>query len=229
MKPTGAEYISFNRSDVIFGYFFSEDCRRSKMVLEHFLVYVYSGRYIFEEGGEITTVNPVEFVFLRRDNRASMTKLTLDGEPFMGIFMTFRRGFLRGLYRTINRKAMPADIGKHRQSVVKLSNTPDIKGLFLFMTPYFGSEIKPSDEMMRLKMLEGVQSFPNMDGRFFPTAFDFTESWKIDIFDFLNGNYMYDVWGEETGSFTGRRLSTFKRVFRKSALSPCRPGCLYPV
>jgi AraC-like DNA-binding protein len=191
------------------------------MVRDHFLVYVYSGEYILEEGKKKVTVNPGECIFLRRDNRVNMTKQAKGNEPFMGIFMSFKRNFLRELYQTIDRKSLPLDIEKYKQSVIKLPQTPDITGLFQSMIPYFNSDIKPSEEIMKLKLMEGVYSLLNIDKRFFTTLFDFTEPWKIDILGFLDDNYMYDLSIDEIASFTGRSLSTFKRDFRKiSELSP---------
>lgn len=221
MKSLKKEYITFNYSDIIFSYFFSDDCMCTKMVRDHFLVYVYSGEYILEEGENKTVVNPGECVFLRRDNRVNMIKQPKNDEPFMGIFMQFKRNFLRDLYQKIDRKDIPLNAKKQKHSVMKLPETPDIKGLFLSMTPYFNSEVSPSDEIMKLKMLEGIHSLLNIDKGFFPTLFDFTEPWKIDIFDFLNENYMYELLMEDIASFTGRSLSTFKRDFKKiSDLSP---------
>lgn len=221
MKPTEKGYVTFNYSDVIFSYYFSDDCMCSKMVRDHFLVYVYSGEYILEEGGERAVVGPGECVFLRRDNKVSMIKQPKGGEPFMGIFMHFKRNFLREVFQKLERGDLPREVEKHPRSVVKLPETPDIKGLFLSMTPYFNSEVKPSDDIMYLKMLEGIHSLLNIDKRFFPTLFDFTEPWKIDILDFMDENYMYDLSIEEIASFTGRSLSTFKRDFKKiSGLPP---------
>lgn len=214
-------YTTFNYSDIIYSYFFSDDCMCSKMVRDHFLVYVYSGEYVLEEGKRRTVVRPGECVFLRRDNRVEMTKQPKDGEPFMAIFMTFKRNWLREVFQEFEKGRLPVDAGKHKQSVIKLPETPDIKGLFLSITPYFDSEIKPSDDIMCLKMLEGLHALLRIDDRFYATLFDFAEPWKIDILDFLNENYMYDLSMEEIASFTGRSLSTFKRDFKKiSDLSP---------
>ena len=221
MKTGKETYLTFNYSDIIYSYYFSDDCMCSKMVREHFLVYVYSGEYVLEEGKKKTIVRPGECVFMRRDNRIEMAKQPKDGEPFMAIFMTFKRKFLREVYQKFERKELPIDIGKHKQSVIKLPETPDIKGLFLSITPYFDSAIKPSDDIMCLKMLEGVHALLRIDERFYATLFDFTEPWKIDILDFLNENYMYELSIDEIASFTGRSLSSFKRDFKKiSELSP---------
>ncbi len=221
MKPNEKGYVTFNYSDIIFSYYFSDDCMCSKMVRDHFLVYVYSGEYILEEGGQKTVVGAGECVFLRRDNKVGMIKQPKNGDPFMAIFMHFKRNFLREVFQKFERSDLPGEVEKHPRSVVKLPDTPDIKGLFLSMTPYFNSEVKPSDDIMCLKMLEGIHSLLNIDKRFFPTLFDFTEPWKIDILDFMDENYMYDLSIEEIASFTGRSLSTFKRDFKKiSGLPP---------
>ena len=214
-------YVTFSYSDVIFSYYFSDSCMCTKMVRDHFLVYVSSGEYILEEGDRTIVVKPGECVFVRRDNRVNMIKQPKSGEPFMGIFLTFKRNFLREVYQKFERKELPKDVKKLPTSVVKLPQTPDIQSLFVSMTPYFDSEIKPSEEIMQLKLLEGVYALLRIDNRFYPTLFDFTEPWKIDILEFLEENYMYDLSMEEIASFTGRSLATFKRDFaRVSDLSP---------
>lgn len=223
METGNEEYVTFNYSDIIYSYFFSADCMCTKMVRDHFLVYVYSGEYVLEEGKRKTVVRPGECVFLRRDNRVEMTKQPKDGEAFMAIFICYKRDFLRGVLQQFEKRALPVEAVKHKQSVMKLPETPDIKSLFLSITPYFDSSMKPLDDIMRLKMLEGVHALLRIDERFYATLFDFAEPWKIDISDFMNENYMYDLSIAEIASFTGRSISTFKRDFKKiSDLSPER-------
>lgn len=221
MSTQPPESLLFSYSDIFFSYYFSDQCKCTKMVKDHMLVYIYSGEYTLEEGNRTTVVKPGECVFLRRDNRVNMNKQAKNGEPFQGIFMHFKRPFLRNLFQMIEKKDIPLDTGKHKPSVVKLPQTPDITGLFHSMLPYFDAAVQPSEKMMNLKLMEGVYSLLNIDRRFFPTLFDFTEPWKIDILEYLNENFMYELSMEEIASFTGRSLSTFKRDFRKiSTLSP---------
>lgn len=221
MSTQQPESLVFQYADIFFSYYFSDQCKCTKMVKDHMLVYIYSGEYTLEEGNRTIVVKPGECVFLRRDNRVNMTKQAKNGEPFQGIFMHFKRPFLRNLFQNMEQKDIPLDAGKHKPSVVKLPQTPDITGLFNSMLPYFDAAVQPSEGMMNLKLMEGVYSLLNIDERFFPTLFDFTEPWKIDILDYLNENFMYELSIEEIASFTGRSLSTFKRDFRKiSKLSP---------
>lgn len=217
------EYTVFNYSDIFFTYYFNAEIRATPMVRNHYLVYIYSGEYHLEENGKTTIIKAGECVFLRRDNRVNMFKTPADGEPFKGIFMLFKRSFLRDLYHSINKNKLPENTKKFDHSVLKLPLNPDISGLFLSMTPYFNSEIKPTEEMMNLKQIEGVYSLLNIDERFYSTLFDFTTPWKIDIMEFMEQNYMYDMSMEEFASFTGRSLSSFKRDFKQiSDMTPQR-------
>ena len=64
-------------------------------------------------------------------------------------------------------------------------------------------------------MTEGVLILLNTDKNVYASLFDFAEPWKIDILEFLNENYMYDLSMEEIASYTGRSLAVFKRDFAK--------------
>lgn len=214
-------YTVFQYSDIFFSCYSSSERRCTSMVRDHQLVYVYSGEYLVTEGAQTARLGAGECAFLRRDNRVNVVKQGCDGLPFMGIFMVFKRSFLRGQFARFGKKELPSDAERLRRSVVKLPDSPDITGLFQSMIPYFDSHAKPSDEIMNLKLVEGVYALLDIDSSFFPALFDFTEPWKIDILDFMNSNYMYDLSMEEMASFTGRSLSTFKRDFKKiSDLSP---------
>jgi len=216
------ESLRFSYSDIFFSYYFDDDRRCSPMIHEHMLVYVYSGEILLHEKDKKTVIiRKGECVFLRKDNRVSMTKQPKGKEQFQAIFMMFKRNFLREFFQQIDEKQLPIEAERCRQSIIKLPETPAITGLFRSMTPYFDSSVKPAEELMHLKLQEGVYSLLQVDKKFYTCLFDFTEPWKIDILDFMDKNYMYDLSIEEIASYTGRSLATFKRDFKKiSALSP---------
>jgi len=216
-----SESLRFFYHDIFFSYYFNNERSCTQMIHDHMLVYVYSGEIIVEEGNKRTEVHKGECVFFRRDNRVRMTKQPRGDEQFQGIFMHFKRNFLRDFYQTIDKKELPLEAAKYKLSVIKLPKTPDIESIFQSMTPYFDSKIEPAKELMQLKLQEGVYTLLNIDKRFYPALFDFTEPWKIDILDYMDENYMYDLSVEEIAGFTGRSLATFKRDFKKiSSLSP---------
>ncbi len=136
--------------------------------------------------------------------------------------MTFRRHFLREFYnKKLDKKAFPPAAGRDGRLIIHLTARPDITSLFHSLVPYFDASVTPAAEVVRLKEEEGVYLLLNTDPLFYPVLFDFTEPWKIDILEFMNENYMYDLTMEEIAAYTGRSLATFKRDFaRVSDLTP---------
>lgn len=215
------EALTFGYSDIFFSYYLNTEYACTKMVRNHSLVYVYSGEYVLEENGIQTVIGAGECVFLRKDNRVKMIKLPKDEKWFKAIFMIFKRNFLKEMFQKLSKQEIPANIQKLTSSVVKLPKVPAIESLFLSLTPYFNSSIKPEENIMKLKQIEGIFSLLKIDRNFYSSLFDFNAPWKIDIIDFLNENYMYDLSMEEIAHFTGRSLASFKRDFKKiSSLSP---------
>lgn len=213
--------LFFQYSNIFFSYYFENDTRCSQMIPCHSLTYLYGGEMIIEERGNKIVIGKGECAFIKRDNRILMTKQSKDGEAYKGIFMSFNRNNLREFYAKLDRNSIPKNNIKFEESVIKMPQGPEVESLFNSMTPYFDTEIKPREEFMNLKIQEGIYLLLNTDKRFYPTLFDFTEPWKIDIFQFLNENYMYDLSMEEIANYTGRSLATFKRDFKKiSDLTP---------
>lgn len=188
----------------------------------HVLVYMYSGEIVIEEKGETTRLHKGECAFIRKDFSVQMTKQAWNGEQFKAIFLMFSPKFLRSFYYRLDKNTLPKDAKRNKISLCKLpSNRPDIVSLFESMTPYFNSDIEPTEELLQLKMVEGMYVLLNTSKNLYASVFDFTDPWKIDILDFLESNYMNDISMEEIANYTGRSLSTFKRDFKKcSTLSP---------
>lgn len=144
-----------------------------------------------------------------------MQKHADEEHPYRSTVLKFTRPFLREFYHTLDRKEIPAESKREKVSLRLLpDNRPDIRSLFESLIPYFDSGVKPSDDMLKLKMIEGTYVLLNTDRNLYASLFDFVDPWKIDI-DYLNENYMYDLSMEEIASYTGRSLATFKRDFAK--------------
>ena len=212
--------IVFSYSDIFFAHYFNNEVRCRKMIENHTFLYLYSGELIVDENNIQTKIHSGQCVFIKKDNRVTLTKKANGEEQYKAITMVLTRNFLREFYQTINKTNFSSEIQKFKQSLIILPKTPEIESLFQSMTPYFDSLIKPSEQIMKLKMQEGVYSLLNIDKNFNSCLFDFTEPWKIDILEFLNKNYMYDFSVEDIANYTGRSLASFKRDFKKISLLP---------
>lgn len=207
-------HIAF--SDVMLNCHYEEDSRCALMVHDHILFYVYSGEVEVHENGRITRLHKGKCAFIRKDNRVSLVKSPLDGEPYHATVLRLTRRFLQDFYRQLNTAELPDKSERSRKSLLVLSSDrPDIVSLFESIKPYYYSDDSLSDEWLNLKMVEGAYVLLNTDKNLYASLFDFVEPWKIDILEFLDRNYMYDLSLEEMASFTGRSLATFKRDFAK--------------
>lgn len=212
----------FDCSNIFIGCYFTDDHECIHCNREHTLIYVYSGELEIIENGKKSVLHSGDCAFMRRDNRMILHKYIIDGKPYRSVFLKFSREFLKEFYQTLNKRDIPTGAKRNKDSLVRFpGNRVDIRSLFESVRPYFDDEVKPSEEILKLKMIEGVYSILNTDENLYASLFDFVDNWKIDIVDFLEHNYMNDLSMEEIAYYTGRSLATFKRDFKKiSDLSP---------
>lgn len=204
--------------------YFTDDCPCAHHNCEHTLIYLCSGKLEIEQEGRRTVLHEGECAFMRCDYRMRLQERVQAGKPYRAVVWEFSRNFLREFYQTLDRGALPVHAERNRDSLYLLpANRPDIRSLFESVLRLFEAEVKPSEEQLRLKMVEGLYVLLNTDKNLYASLFDFTAPWKIDLMDFMEQNYMNDLSLEEMASYTGRSLSTFKRDFQKySELTPQR-------
>ena len=212
----------FDCSNVLIASYFADDRECAHENREHTLIYQCSGRLEIEERGKKTVLYPGDCAFMRRDNRMWLQKRVGKGETNRTMVLKFSKAFLREFYKTLYRQQIPIYSKREKASLLLLpKNRPDIRSLFESVIPYFDAGEKPSEKILKLKMIEGVYVLLNTDRNLYASLFDFVEPWKIDILDYLNENYMCDLSMKEIASYTGRSLATFKRDFAKvSDLTP---------
>lgn len=198
---------------------YSEKCIHATP--EHVLVYLYSGEQLIEDRNKKIILQAGECAFIRRDHRLKMYKNSKGEELYKGISLTFKRNVLRDFYSKMDKTAIPKNIALTDENVFKLKQTPAIESLFQSLNPYFDNNVKPTEGVTHLKLLEGIYALLNSSELLYPILFDFAEPWKVDILEFLNENYQDELTMEQIASFTGRSLATFKRDFKKiSHLTP---------
>lgn len=209
-------------SDIFLAMYFDDGMSCLHRNHSHVLVYMYSGELEINERDKITRLHRGDCAFICKDFGVQLTKQAYKGEQFKAIFLMFTTRFLRDFYSRLDKTKVPEEATRSKVSLCKLpSNRPDIVSLFESMTPYFNSGIQPANELLELKMTEGVYVLLNTNKNFYASLFDFADPWKLDILDFLEANYANDLSMKEIANYTGRSLATFKRDFKKvSDLTP---------
>ncbi|WP_316848882.1 AraC family transcriptional regulator [Pedobacter agri] len=201
--------------DVLFTYFSDQDTVYHNKSEFHFIMYVMSGKMTVTDHGKEYVVQKGESVFVKRDHRISFTKSLNGEEPYKSVTLKLSRNKLRQYFQDLNLDNKMESSRPLATSVKLIKKSTYLDSLFLSLLPFFETDTKPRLDFVDQKMNEGIAELLSISDSFYPTLFDFAEPWKIDIIDFLDENYMYDLTMDEIASYTGRSLATFKRDFAK--------------
>ncbi|HLT87189.1 MAG TPA: AraC family transcriptional regulator [Sphingobacterium sp.] len=188
---------------------------------DHMLAYIYSGELTIHNGKDEHSFGSGSSVFIRKNHRIRLSIREGIDDVVKIVFLIFKRDFLIPFYRTAD--GIKHDCAKFDERFLKIDSDLEIKSLFYSILPFIDAGVAPSEKTMELKLMEGMYILLNADSRTAVALFDFIAPWKIDILEFLNENFMYDLTLEEIAQYTGRSLAAFKRDFRKiSVLSPSK-------
>ncbi len=189
----------------------------------HSVIFVRSGKTGHRRQGRTDEVTAGNYVFMRRDCSVNVTKVPLDGKPYLAVCFTLPRKELKEYYNRIAptcklRRTPLSPDGKHPAADGRAEK---LVRLVPALCRQHGS---PFGRMAETEGTGGHHVPARIDARFYPTLFDFSEAWKIDLLDFMEQNYTEDMTLEEFASYTGRSLATFKRDF---AVQPPPPALDY--
>ncbi|MBD5272183.1 MAG: helix-turn-helix transcriptional regulator [Bacteroides sp.] len=192
-------------------------------VSEHAIVYVARGSMeVLVDGVKKTMIKEKECVFVRKDYRTMLVQRPSDDVGYhLSIVLFFPRNILFDFYKTLREDDLPKKKMGKRQSITAIPASPKVSSLFDSFKPYYEARVRPDSDWLTIKVFEAVKLVLQNDENAYASLFDFTARWRIDIIDFMEKNYMYDLSIEQIAHYTGRSLASFKRDFKKiSNLSP---------
>jgi AraC-like DNA-binding protein len=151
-------------------------------------------------------------VLLPRNQLGRMSKLPLDEQPCVVISVLFRKERLESYYAAdkLNISTKCSDqlktFGEH----------PLLKSLFNSLLPYFElADALPAD-IAAFKVEEAIRVLRAIDPTVDELLGHFEEPGKLDLVDFMEQNFMFNLPLEKFGYLTGRSLTTFKNDFKKA-------------
>ncbi|MCD8538939.1 MAG: AraC family transcriptional regulator [Leadbetterella sp.] len=188
---------------------------------DHLLAYVYSGELILHDGENESTFGAGSSVFIRKNHRVRLFIREGSDGAVKIVFLIFNRDFLIRFYRTA--AGIRHDCTEWDERFLEIEAGLEIKSLFHSILLFIDARAVPPERTMELKRMEAMYILLNADSRTAVALFDFIAPWKIDVLEFLNENFRYNLTLAEMARYTGRSLATFKRDFGKvSRLSPAR-------
>ena len=188
----------------------------------HGMMMVRSGVLTIETEDEHIEAHAGQYVFWHRNCKATMKKCSDGDTPFRSIAICLDARMLRDFFsENLANKRLPSKVLPIYSPAVPLPHNIKVDSLFSSLMPYADQGVDPDEETIKAVMQGAIRCLLEIDERMYPTLFDFHETWKIDLPNFMENHFTEDLTMEEFATYTGRSLATFKRDFAKfSDLSP---------
>lgn len=151
-------------------------------------------------------------ILLPRNQLGRMSKLPFEGEPCIAISLLFRKERLQQYY-TSNRISPRV---QRTNQLMTFKEHPLLKSLFNSISPYFELADELPKDIAAIKIDEAIRVLRAIDPATDDLLAHFEEPGKLDLVDFMEQNYMFNLPLEKFGYLTGRSLTTFKTDFKKA-------------
>lgn len=185
--------------------------RSDIMFEQHMLVWFLSGKtkivqadgtYMFQKG---------DIFLIPRNQLATIINYPKGGLPHQTVVMHLTTEWLRNFYEQIKFKPKTGN----EQKIRYYNNHPLLQSCLTSLIPYFDMKDLPKD-IANLKITEAVSILRFIDPTIDDMLANFEEPGKIDLADYMEKNFMFNIPIEKFGYLTGRSLTTFKRDFKKA-------------
>lgn len=176
------------------------------------LVRVMSGEVRIASADRVFNFYAGDTMLIPRNQLGRMSKLPLDGQPCIAVSVIFRKDIVRNYYTNLPLVNTPV----YTPGLMTFEDHPLLESLFNSLTPYFKlADALPAD-IAAFKIEEAIRVLRAIDKNVDHLLGQFEEPGKLDLVDFMEKNYMFNLSLEKFGYLTGRSLTTYKKDFQKS-------------
>lgn len=187
---------------------------------QHTLPFVIAGSIDLDDGKKLYHGPKNSMRLVQRNTLIKFEKKTNIDEPFKSLSIYFD-------LETLNRFAIEYKLrAKHlkiQKPVIDIELTPSLKNYFDSILDYIENGYFETSSIVDLKLMGGLWILINTNPDLIDFLFNFNEPYKIDLKNFMNENFHFNVHIDRFAYLTGRSLATFKRDFMKEfSMSPSR-------
>lgn len=175
-----------NYSDLFFYFRFDDDRSCKHRFMSHALVYVYSGELEMNDLDRTIAVKSGEAVFVRKETSMHMEVCRVDKEDAKIGILCIPESFLREFYFTIENQENVFTLPDH--SSFSIPQREDVDSLFCSMQPYYGSNVVPTEKVLKIKLIEAIYALLATDWMFYTLLFEFAYCGKMDVLDLFADN-----------------------------------------
>lgn len=192
---------------------------KSDILFEHhMLVWFISGETKIVQADATYFFKKGDIFLIPRNQLATIINYPKDGQPHKTVVMHLSVERLRNYYANRNVKPKPLKSPK----IYSFNHHPLLESCLASLIPYFDMKDIPAD-IAAIKITEAISILRTLDQEIDHVLANFEEPGKIDLADYMEKNFMFNLPIEKFGYLTGRSLTTFKRDFKRAfATTPQR-------
>ncbi len=177
----------------------------------HMLVWFLSGETKIVQADATYFFKKGDIFLIPRNQLATIINYPKDGQPHKTVVMHLSVSRLQDFYARRNVKVKPLPSPK----IYSFSNHPLLESCLASLIPYFDMKDIP-DDIASIKIAEAISILRTLNKDIDHVLANFEEPGKINLVDYMEKNFMFNLPMEKFGYLTGRSLTTFKRDFKKA-------------
>ncbi len=190
-----------------------ENLFKDEIMLDfHSFVHIISGEMLVVQSDKSYTFGADQTMLFPRNQLSSVIKRPKDGRPYKAIVLTLTTDHLEKYYTKNTFKITQSPILKTRI----FSKHPLLDSFFASLKPYFDLTEELPDKLDVMKIDEAITIIRSIDPEIDNLLADFSIPGKINLPDFMEKHFMFNMPMEKFGYLTGRSLSTFNRDFKRA-------------
>lgn len=177
----------------------------------HMLVWFISGETKIIQADQNYLFKAGDIFLIPRNQLATIINYPQDGLPHKSVVMHLSIDRLREFYvnHSVRTKVSAT------QRIRCFNKHPLLESCLASLVPYFDMQEKFPENIASLKITEAITILRTIDNSIDDMLANFEEPHKIDLAEFMERNFMFNMPLEKFGYLTGRSLTTFKRDFHK--------------
>lgn len=176
----------------------------------HMLIWFISGETKIIQADAIYIFKKGDIFLIPRNQLATIINYPTNGQPHKTVVMHLSTQMLRQFYENLNVKPKALE----SQKIYSFSNHPLLESCLASLVPYFDLKELP-ENIASLKITEAISILRTIDKNIDNVLANFKAPGKIDLADYMEKNFMFNLPLEKFGYLTGRSATTFKRDFSK--------------
>lgn len=192
---------------------FGEGTFKTETVFEHhMLIWFISGETKIIQADSTHYFGAGDIFLIPRNQPTTIINYPLNGQPHKAVAMHLTKERLKDFY---HRNKPFTNHLPRPQNVRSFNKHPLLESCLASLIPYFDLKDALPHNIANIKIEEAITILRTIDISIDTLLANFEEPGKINLSDYMEKNFMFNMTMEKFGYLTGRSLTTFKRDFKK--------------